>query len=266
MTPILIVGAGRMGGATARGWLKANAFAAADFAFCDPNPGEDAQAAIAAGAKRDPDDLASHPTILLAVKPQVWRTVAADLAPRLTADAVVVSVVAGVQARDLRSVFPAQRIARVMPTTGVGVADGVASIFAEDAEARARAHALFDPVAVTVDLGREALMDGATAVSGSAPAYLYAFIEALEAAGARAGLPVETAKTLARATVASAAVLLRESGEDPSELRRQVTSPNGVTEAALEVLTAPDTGLPKLLRSAVDAAIRRSRELGAPTA
>jgi pyrroline-5-carboxylate reductase len=105
-------------------------------------------------------------------------------------------------------------------------------------------------------------MDGATAISGSAPAYLYAFIEALEAAGATAGLPEATAKTLARATVASAAVLLRETGEEPAELRRQVTSPNGVTQAALQVLMEPTTGLPDLVAAAVKAAIRRSRELG----
>ena len=265
-TPILVVGAGRMGGATARGWLKANAFAAADLAFRDPHPGDHAVAAIAAGARADPRALDIFPTVLLAVKPQVWRAVATDIAPRLAPDAVVVSVVAGVQASALRDAFRIRRIARVMPTTGVGAADGVASIFAEDDEARARAHLLFDPVAVTVDLGEEALMDGATAISGSAPAYLYAFIEALEAAGAQAGLPVQTAKTLARATVASAAVLMRESGDEPAELRRQVTSPNGVTQAALEVLMAPGAGFPHLVRQAVDAAVRRSRELGAPAA
>ena len=262
MTPILTVGAGRMGGATSRGWLKAGAFAATDLAFRDPHPGEDAEAAIAKGAALNPPDLSSYPTVLLAVKPQVWREVVAALAGSLRDDAVIVSVVAGVRLEVLEAAFEGRRVVRVMPTTGVATAHGVASVFAHDEEARARAHSLFDPIAVTVDLEAERLMDAATAVSGSAPAYLYAFIEALEVAGVDAGLPPEAARSLARATIASAVALLQQTGEEPAELRRQVTSPNGVTQAALEVLMAPQTGFPHLLERAVEAAIRRSRELG----
>ncbi len=262
MTPILIVGAGRMGGAMARGWLRAGSLQASDFAFRDPHPGEDAQDALDRGARVAGDDVSGHPTVVLAVKPQVWRAVAEALAPQLPPEAVIVSVVAGVRLADLEAVFDARRVARVMPTTGVAAAQGVATVCATDDDARARAHALFDPIATTVDLQDEALMDAATAVSGSAPAYLYAFIEALEAAGEAAGLPQDAARTLARATMASAAVLLQETGEEPAELRRQVTSPNGVTQAALEVLMAPDAGFPGLMARAVAAAMRRSRELG----
>ena len=262
MTPILTVGAGRMGGATARGWLKAGAFAAADLAFLDPRPGLDAQAAIARGAVAAPADLTPYPTVLFAVKPQVWRAVAAELAPRLHPDAVVVSVVAGVRLAALQAAFQGRAVVRVMPTTGVAAAQGVASVYAGDAAARARAHTLFDPIAVTVDLDAEGLMDAATAVSGSAPAYLYALVEALEAAGAKAGLPPDASRALTRATIASAAGLMQQTGEEPAELRRQVTSPGGVTQAALEVLMSPDTGFPQLLDQAVEAAIRRSRELG----
>jgi pyrroline-5-carboxylate reductase len=104
-------------------------------------------------------------------------------------------------------------------------------------------------------------MHAATAVSGSAPAYLYAFIEALEAAGVSAGLSHKDAQRLARSTLTGAAALLARSGEEPSDLRRQVTSPGGTTEAALNVLLS-DTGLPPLLREAVAAAVRRSKELG----
>ena len=262
MTPILTVGAGRMGGATARGWLKAGAFAATDLAFLDPQPGLDAQAAIARGALAQPADLGPYPTVLFAVKPQVWRAVAADLAAGLHPHAVIVSVVAGVRLAALEEAFDGLDVVRVMPTTGVAAAQGVASVYAHDDEARARAHTLFDPIAVTVDLDEEGLMDAATAVSGSAPAYLYALVEALEAAGAAAGLPPEAARALTRATIASAAGLMQQTGEEPAELRRQVTSPGGVTQAALEVLMAPGTGFPHLLEQAVDAAIRRSRELG----
>ena len=113
-----------------------------------------------------------------------------------------------------------------------------------------------------VALTDEALMHAATAVSGSSPAYLYAFIEALEAAGAAAGLAPKDAQCLARSTLTGAAALLARSGEEPAELRRQVTSPGGTTQAALDVLLG-DAGLPQLLREAVSAAVRRSKELGA---
>ena len=112
-----------------------------------------------------------------------------------------------------------------------------------------------------VDVADEELMHAATGVSGSAPAYLYAFVEALEAAGAAAGLPAADSARLARSTIAGAAALMARSGEEPAELRKQVTSPGGTTQAALEVLLA-DGGFPGLLREAVAAAARRSKELG----
>jgi pyrroline-5-carboxylate reductase len=147
-----------------------------------------------------------------------------------------------------------------MPTTAVAIAKGTASIFADDPVARARAHALFDPVATVVDLDDEGLMHAATGVSGSAPAYLYAFVEALEAAGVSAGLSPDAAKTLARATIAGSAALLSHSDEDPAELRRQVTSPGGTTAEALKVLMG-EGGLGPLLDKAVAACVRRSKEL-----
>jgi pyrroline-5-carboxylate reductase len=113
-----------------------------------------------------------------------------------------------------------------------------------------------------VDLTDEAQLHAATAVSGSGPAYLYAFIEALEAAACDAGLPAKEAARLARSTVAGAAALLANGREEPASLRRQVTSPGGTTEAALKVLLS-ESGLAPLLRDAVAAAVRRSKELGA---
>jgi pyrroline-5-carboxylate reductase len=132
---------------------------------------------------------------------------------------------------DIAAAFGGRRTARVMPTTAVAIGKGVASIYAPDEEAHARAHALFKPVASVVDLSQESQMHAATAVSGSAPAYLYAFIEALEAAGTRQGLSEKASRRLARATIAGASALLELSGEEPAELRRQVTSPGGTTQA-----------------------------------
>ena len=197
-------------------------------------------------------------TVVLAVKPQIWREAASAIAGFLAPDAVVVSICAGVRSADIAETFH-RKVARVMPTTAVAIRQGTASVFAEDAEARQRAHQLFAPLATVVDLADEGLMHAATAVSGSGPAYLYAFVEALEAAGSASGLSAKAAKLLARSTVTGAAALLADSGAEPSELRTQVTSPGGTTQAALEVLMAE---LPDLLARAVAAAAKRSEELG----
>lgn len=263
MTPILMLGAGRMGGALIEGWGRAGAFKPADLILRDPHPSEAARAAATAGAWLNPTDavLCEAKTVLLAVKPQVWREIAVEVAHLLHPDAVLVSVAAGVKAADISQAFSGRRVARVMPTTAAAIGQGVASVYAADPVARARAHDLFGPVGTVVDLDDEDLLHAATGVSGSAPAYFYAFVEALEAGGEAAGLSAEAARQLARATMAGAAALMVQSGAEPSELRAQVTSPNGTTEAALKVLMG-DGGLGPLLREAVAAATRRSRELG----
>ena len=261
MTPILLLGAGRMGGAMLEGWRAAGAFSPSDILLCDPHPGDAAKAAAAAGAALNPppDALGVARTVLLAVKPQLWREAAATYAPRLAPGATVISIAAGIPVADLAAAF-ARPVARVMPTTAVAIRQGVATVFAETGAARAAAHALFAPVATVVDVDDEGLIDVATAVSGSAPAYLYAFVEALEAAGAAAGLPRETAQTLARATIAGAAALMAGSSDDPAELRRQVTSPGGTTAAALTILQG-EGGFDPLLLAAVNAAVARARAL-----
>jgi pyrroline-5-carboxylate reductase len=262
MTPILLLGAGRMGGAMIEGWKLTGAFDAAALIVREPHPGDSVLEAERDGARLNPPDavLGEARTVLMAVKPQVWRAATADLAPLLHPDAVIVSIAAGVPIKDLSQVFAGHAVARVIPTTAVAIAKGVASIFSESPDARARAHALFDPVATSVDLDAEGLIDAATAVSGSAPAYWYALIEALEAAGEAQGLPRAAAQALVRATMISAGALLEHSGEEPAELRRQVTSPAGTTQAALDILNA-EGGFPRLAAEAVAAAVRRAREL-----
>jgi pyrroline-5-carboxylate reductase len=263
MTPILLLGAGRMGGALIQGWTRVAAFSPDQLIVRDPFLSAAALGASGEGARLNPPDaaLAEAPTVLLAVKPQIWREVAAEVTPLLHPDAVIVSIAAGVRCADIAAAFGGRRAARVMPTTAVAIGKGAASIVAADETARAVAHALFDPVGTCVDIEDEALMDVTVAVSGSAPAYLYAFIEALEAAGEAEGLPAEAARALVRATLVGAAALLDHSAEDPAELRRQVTSPGGTTEAALRVLMG-EHGLGPLAAEAVAAAVKRSRELG----
>jgi len=259
MTPILLLGAGRMGGAILAGWRRAAAFAPADILVREPHPGD----LDLSGMRLNPPDaaLGDARTVLLAVKPQVWREVAAEVSPHLSPDAVVVSIAAGVSSADIAAAFGGLRVARVMPTTAVAIGQGTASLYAADPQARARAHALFDSLGRVVELSDEDQMHAATALSGSGPAYLYAFVEALEAAGAAAGLAPATAASLARSTIAGAAQLLTISGEDPAVLRRQVTSPGGTTAAALDHLLADD-GLGPLLERAIGAATARSRQLG----
>ena len=263
ITPILIVGAGRMGRALISGWQRAGAFTGADLIIREPSPSIELMESEAEGALLNPPDgeLRRARTVVLAVKPQVWRDAASQIDGLIAPDAVVVSIAAGVTSADLAKALGGRRIARVMPTTAAAIGQGAASIFAAEPEARARAHALFEPVGAVVDLDDENLMHAATAASGSAPAYLYALIEALEAAAAKAGLSEAAARTLARSTLTGAAALLAQGDDDPAELRRQVTSPGGTTEAALKVLMGAG-GLPDLLDRAVRAAADRSRELG----
>jgi pyrroline-5-carboxylate reductase len=243
MTPILLLGAGRMGGALVAGWRRAGAVSTHDLMIRDPAPGPEA---AASGALIDPSpaDMARARTVVLAVKPQIWREAAAAVAPHLAPDAIVVSIAAGVASQDIAAAFGGRRVARVMPNTAAAIGQGAASLYAADPEARARARALFEPVGTVADLDDEDLLHAATAVSGSAPAYLYAFVEALAAAGG-----------------GGAAALMAQSGEDAAELRRQVTSPAGTTEAALKVLLG-EHGFGPLLKEAAAAAAQRSRELG----
>jgi pyrroline-5-carboxylate reductase len=257
--PILLLGAGRMGGALIEGWAKAGAFSAADLIIRDPNA--DPAAFLGASVNPPLEALSAAKTVLLAVKPQIWREAVADVVPHLAQDAVIVSIAAGVRAEDISAAFGGRAVARVMPTTAVAIGLGTASIYADAAEARARAHALLAPVATVVDLEDEDLMHAATAVSGSAPAYLYAFIEALEAAGQGQGLDPAASAKLARATIVGAAALLGQGGEEPAELRKQVTSPGGTTAAALGVLMG-EGGFGDLLPKALEAAVKRSVELG----
>ena len=261
--PLLFLGAGRMGAAIAAGLVQTGAVDAADILLVDPKPGEEALALAAKGALLNPDpaDLARARTVVLAVKPQMWREAAATYAPLLASDAVIVSIAAGVGASALGAAFAPRAVVRVMPTTAVAVAKGVASLWSSSPEALTAAKAVFAPLAALVELDDEGLMDAATAVSGSGPAYLYALVEAMEEAGLANGLSPEGAARLARATVIGAAALMDGNPASPAELRRQVTSPGGTTEAALKVLQGQG-GLPDLMGRAVAAAIARAKELG----
>ncbi len=250
-----------MGGALIEGWQAAGAFTPDQIMVRDPFVSD---ALAVSGAIINPPDaeLSSAKTVLLAVKPQLWREASAAIADKLAPDAIIVSIIAGVSEATIAGVFDGRRVARVMPTTAVAIRQGAASIHATDPAALDAARALFAPVAKVVELDNEDLLHAATGLSGSSPAYLYAFMEGLEAAGVKAGFSPQQAAILARATIAGAAALMTLSGEEPAELRKQVTSPNGTTQAALNVLMK-DGALETLLTETVAACAARSKELAA---
>lgn len=259
--PVVLVGCGRLGSAILEGWLLTGTVAPADLIILSPSEKPAAEAARAKGARINPDleTLRDARAVVLAVKPAMWREAASPLLPFLGEAAVIVSVMAGVTAPTLAEGLGSWPIVRVMPTTGVSRGRGVASVWSADDEARALGRALFEPMAETVDLADEGLMDAATAVAGSGAAYVYAFTEALARAGEAAGLDAATADVLARATLASAADSM---GDDPLQaLIARIASPGGSTRAGLDAL-ARDDRLSDMLKDTVAAAVRRNREMG----
>lgn len=242
------------------GWLATGAVDPGRLIILTPSEKPAAEAARARGAQINPSNgmLAGARTVVLAVKPALWRTAAASLGT-LAADATVISVMAGVRAAVLTEAFGGRAVARVMPTTAVAQARGVAAVWARDSAARAVAHGLFDPVADTVDLADEALIDAATAVAGSAPAFIYAFVEALARAGVAEGLDPEAAARLARGALRSAGAGA-ETGAPLADLVARIASPGGTTEAGLRA--ALEAGLGGAAGAAVKAAVEKARTLG----
>ena len=203
---------------------------------------------------------------VLAVKPQVLRAVCEALAPIAQAERpMVVSIAAGITVGQLqRWLGGGVAVVRTMPNTPALLGAGVTGLFASPevpADGRTRAQALLEACGRTVWIADEAQMDAVTAASGSGPAYIFLLAEAMEAAAIAEGLPADAAATLVRQTVLGAARMLTESGEDPAELRRRVTSPGGTTQAAVETFEAG--GLRALVADAIHNATVRGRELSA---
>ena len=201
--------------------------------------------------------------VVLAVKPQQMRAAVADIAPHL-GDALLMSVAAGVRATDLsRWLGGRSRIVRTMPNTpalvGLG-ATGLAALPGATVADRALAEAIMGAVGETVWVDDEDALDAVTALSGSGPAYVFRFIEAMIDGGLGLGLSAEQARRLALQTVLGAAHLAARSDEPPAVLRERVTSKGGTTAAALAVLAERD--LPRIVGDAMAAAPRRSAELG----
>lgn len=262
----LVVGAGKMGGALLEGWISSKVIKPEQLIILDPSPGDAAKKAIAKGALHliEADHNISKVTyLLLAIKPQMFKKLAPSIAQELSKNCLVISILAGTSLASLQDVFKDKPIIRAMPNTPVAIGKGVTAYTKSETVTDVQTketETLLSAGGTVYPVETEHLIDVVTAVSGSGPAYVFHMAEALEAAAIKIGLPEDLAPHFARQTIIGAAGLLEESELTASELRKNVTSPNGTTQAALDVLMGLD-GLPTLMRDSVKAALRRAKEL-----
>ncbi|MEQ1942425.1 pyrroline-5-carboxylate reductase [Mesorhizobium sp. VNQ89] len=265
---VLLVGCGNMGYAMLSGWLSSGKLKASETLVVEPN--EDLRqravglgSAVAASNADLPAGL-SPELIVIAVKPQVLRDVVAGYAG-FADKSTFLSIAAGANVATFTGILGGQTaIVRCMPNTPAAIGKGMMVVFSNanvTDKTKLFVGDLLSASGRVATIDDESLMDAVTAVSGSGPAYIFYLIECLTAAAEKVGLPADTAKLLAMQTVFGAASLAAESGEDPAVLRKQVTSPNGTTAAALGVLMGEDR-LKNLVAEAVEAARDRSIELG----
>ena len=264
---LCLVGAGNMGGAMLKGWLSSGHDASA-ITVVDPKPADTMVRYLAQCGVHHVANAADAPRpdlIIVAIKPQLMELVLPQLVSLVDGENALLSVAAGTTIANLSSSFAKvnPRIIRAMPNTPAMVQRGITVCVANDRVSDAQKTVVSDVLSAIGQvewIEDEALMDAVTGVSGSGPAYVFHLAEALAQAGEAAGLPPKLAATLARATVCGAGELMVQSDVAPAQLRKNVTSPNGTTQAALEILMAED-GFPGLLRAAVKAATTRSKQL-----
>jgi pyrroline-5-carboxylate reductase len=262
---LVLVGAGKMGGAMLEGWLRLG-LDPAKVAVIEPVPSPEVKELAGLGLTLNPAvNMVREPAaVVIAVKPQNAEEAVPWLAPIVGGATVVLSIMAGKTLNFLEGALPpGTAIVRLMPNTPASIGRGITVAVPNQnvtPAQRALADKLLAATGAVEWVEDEGLLDPVTAVSGSGPAYVFLLAESLARAGAAAGLPPDLAARLACATVAGSGELLHRSLVDAATLRRNVTSPGGTTAAALDVLMADD-GLDRLMREAVAAATRRSREL-----
>jgi pyrroline-5-carboxylate reductase len=230
----------------------------------EPYPSDELSALATTGVRLNPSpkDVGAVATLVVALKPQMFREAGATLQSFAGSSTLVVSIMAGTTIASISGGCGGS-VVRAMPNTPAAIGRGITvAVAANDvsADQRAVADALLRATGSVEWIDDESLMDAVTAVSGSGPAYIFLLAEELARAGVEAGLPQELATKLARETVAGSGELLHRSEASAATLRQNVTSPGGTTAAALEVLMGPD-GMQSLLTRAVAAATRRSKEL-----
>ena len=260
---LLLIGAGKMGGAMLQGWL-ARGLPRDKITVIEPQPDKKLRALGERGLKLNPPRRGKASVIVLGVKPQTAPEVLAVAAKMAGKNALVISIMAGRTIGFLEKAFPAgTAVVRVMPNLPASIGRGISVAVANkaaDRRMRNVAAGLLSATGAVEWVDNEELLDAVTAVSGSGPAYVFLLAEALTSAAISAGLPADLAARLARETIAGSGELLKQSSIDAATLRKNVTSPGGTTAAALDVLMGPG-GIETLLTTAVAMAARRSREL-----
>ncbi|OGS33491.1 MAG: pyrroline-5-carboxylate reductase [Elusimicrobia bacterium RIFOXYB2_FULL_49_7] len=257
---VVVIGAGNMGSALLMGM---KGLPLARLSFVEADSGKAAAFAAKSGLSAIPtlrQALLEHDIVVLAVKPQAFPALMASSATDFRAGTLILSIMAGLRTETIRSAIPVPvSIVRAMPNTPALVGQGMIALSATEDEAFYLAEQLFRCVGQILRIN-ETLMDSVTAVSGSGPAYFFAFIEHFITAAREQGFDEEAAGRLVIQTVKGALILLEKSGETPESLRCQVTSPGGTTEAALKRMDV--LGFRRLLSEGVAAATARARELG----
>jgi len=258
---LVLLGCGKMGGAMLQGWL-AGGLPPSSVWVNDPNP----SAWVQGTGVQVNQDLPSAPAIVLvAVKPQMMAAALPSLAAMGGGGTLFVSVAAGTPIAHFEQVLGAGTpIVRAMPNTPAAIGKGITAMIGNAHATPAHldlSQQLLSAVGQVLRLQDEGQLDAVTGLSGSGPAYVFHLIECMAAAGQAMGLPADMAMQLAKATVAGAGALAESAQESPAQLRQNVTSPNGTTQAGLEVLMNPETGLPPLVAATVAAATHRSIEL-----
>jgi pyrroline-5-carboxylate reductase len=259
------VGGGNMAEAMIRGLLRGEDFAPAEIFVSGPREERmrELEEAYAIHASTSNAETAAADIVVLSVKPQILSRVLDEIGSVIRADALVISIAAGVPVSAIQArLAGGTRVVRAMPNTPALV-DAGATAIAGGAHARAEdladAKRIFDAVGLTVVL-EESQLDAVTGLSGSGPAYVFLILEALSDAGVKVGLSRRTAQLLAAQTLLGSAKMLLETNEHPGKLKDMVTSPGGTAITGLHTLE--HGGLRTTLMNAVEAATLRSRELG----
>jgi len=260
---LVLLGCGKMGSALLKGWL-ADGINAKSINIIEPNPTK--------WLKKIPEinlnkKLPEAPAVVvLAVKPQMMKEALSKIKKLRDTETIFLSIAAGSTIHMFEGELGAHsKIIRAMPNTPASVNKGITALIGNNSTTEADialSEKLLGAVGQTVRLTEEAQMDAVTAISGSGPAYVFYLVEALAKAGEVQGLSPSLSMKLARATIVGAGVLTELSLEEPSQLRINVTSPGGTTQAALEVLMDKEIGISPLINQAVNAAAMRSKELG----
>lgn len=267
MSTIAFLGAGAMGEALMRGVIEARVYQPQEivaFDLAGQRLREIGETLGVRTAQNGESAAREADVVLLAVKPQAVAGTLEPLRETLKTSQTLISIAAGISTQRLESFF-AEPVAcvRVMPNTPCLVGEAASAICAGSharQEHVAQAHRIFDAVGITLDVP-ESMLDAVTGLSGSGPAYVYVFIEALSDAGVKMGLPRDVATRLAAQTVRGAAQMILETNQHPGVLKDAVASPGGTTIAGLHALE--NGAFRGVVINAVEAATQRSRELGA---